>query len=692
MPKFLTRLLLSYVVALLPLSAVAADLKQLGNSDLPVQLEADELSYDRDRDLYHASGHVTLTRGDFKVSGQSLQWNQQTGEIEAAGDVRLTSPDEQLAGQRAYYNLQQGTGVVEEGNFFLRDQNLHIYGSRIERRGEVDYRIYDGTLTTCDGDVPSWKFGASQLDVTLGGYARARNTVFYLNNIPSFYFPYLLYPAKTERESGLLMPSAGYSDKRGFQYNGAYYQVFGINQDATFYLDYLSQMGVGEGLEYRYIFGADTAGEARVYHIHVNQVDGNPVNEERYAVEWRHDGTLPGGVRLMAAVEYVNNNDFFSDFGGIAGEYNKDQVQSNLVLSRNWGRYSLAGQLKYTRDLETEVDSTLQLLPRIVFDTSLQRIRESAFYYRFASEYSHFWRKEGLRGERLMLRPALEMNTPLGAYFDLDQEVAWRHRYYWGLSDDSAADDAGSVEFSARLSMAALQKELTGTGQTWQHSIRPEVTYRYVPGFDQETLPEFDIYDRISEQNSVEYALVHRLVKRSVDRGGLVQVRDFAYLRVGLIHDLRSEAAGQRFTDLRTELTLMPVDWLTLASDSTFNSDRGQWDKFGVSTTLRDNSENSLATRYRFNRDEEVEYAEATLSVAYLKPVYLTYGQRYDIAGDNRLEQSVTVEYRHQCWRMMLAVRDREDDRSVMLSFNLSGLGSAGHRAGALGVTSSWTP
>ncbi len=92
---------------------------------------------------------------------------------------------------------------------------MYIQGTKIERLGESDFRIEEGTFTTCNGEVPSWKFGASRMDVTLGGYARARNMIFYLKDIPSLYFPYMVYPAKTERESGLLIPSAGYSDKRG---------------------------------------------------------------------------------------------------------------------------------------------------------------------------------------------------------------------------------------------------------------------------------------------------------------------------------------------------------------------------------------------------------------------------------------------------------------------------------------------
>jgi LPS-assembly protein len=474
----------------------------------------------------------------------------------------------------------------------------------------------------------------------------------------------------------LLLPGVGYSDKRGFQYSAAYYQVLGVNQDATLYLDYLSQMGVGKGLEYRYIFGADNAGEARLYHIDIDQGD------ERYAAAWRHDGTLPGQVRLLADVKYVNDNDYFSDFGGIAGEYNKDSLESKLFLSRHWGRYSLVGEFRYTQDLETEADTTLQLLPRIVFDTSRQLVAETPLYYRFASEYSHFWREEGLRGERLMLRPAAGVALPLGHYVDLDSEIAWRERYYWNLSDDSDNDNSGSVEISTQLSMMPLQKEFVRSKSSWQHLVWPEVFYQYIPDVDQEKLPDFDAYDRIAEENHLEYALVQRLVKRFTTSEGVLQVRDYAYLRFGLLHDLRSEGAGQRFTDLRSELQLHPTEWFTLRSDATLNTDAGQWDKFAAEISIDDEKENTLSARYRYDREEAIEYAAATLSVAYLKPVYLKYQQRYDLASDYDLEQEVALEYRHQCWGVTLTMRDRKDDRSFMLSFSLSGLGSVGGKGG----------
>jgi len=682
-------ILLSFCCVSVP--AFAADWKQVGETEQPVQLEADEMSYDKDTGIYHASGDVHLTQGDLEVRSQILEWNQGSGEITAEGDVQLTSPDEELFGEKARYNLQKRTGIVENGRFYLRESNLYIHGESIERRGEQDYRIKNGTFTTCDGDVPSWKFGASQVDVTLGGYARAKNTLFFLKDIPALYFPYMIYPVKSKRESGLLIPAIGYSSKRGFHYGAAYYQVLGVNQDATLYLDYLSEMGLGKGIEYRYIFGQTNAGEARFYHIDVDRVDGVKVDEVRYAVEWLHDGQLPGGVRMVADVEYVNDDDYFEDFGTVAEEYNKDKVVSTFSLGKSWEKYSLIGLMKYTKDLEVEDDETLQLLPRITFDVNRQRILETPFYYAFGAQYSHFWREEGLRGERLMIQPLLAANIKLLDVVDIAPEASYRQRYYWGLSDNSASDQEGTAEFSTRVStrMERIYRQPFGSTGLLRHSLEPEVTYRYIPDVDQNRLPDFDSHDRIDKKNQLEYALVQRFTLRFDGNSAKPEYREFLYLRLSQIYDLTNEASDQRFQDLRFEALLLPTDWLSLKTDSTLDVDSGEWVKAELTGRLWDQNGNSIGLGYHYDPDDDpddnVNYGTVNLSLAFLRPIYLTYGQRYEFSTRELLEQMVGIEYRQQCWSALLTYRDREDDQSIMLTFTMRGIGSVGGVGGNLG-------
>lgn len=150
----LLRFVILLGLLLSPLMVSAADWGQVGASGVPVNLEADELSYDKQSGRYRAVGNVHLQQGDVKLRSRVLWWNQQSGEVEAEGEVEMTSPEEQMSGSKLRYNLQQGTGSVDDGYIFVREQNLHVRGKIVERRGKLDYRVTDGTFTTCDGDVP----------------------------------------------------------------------------------------------------------------------------------------------------------------------------------------------------------------------------------------------------------------------------------------------------------------------------------------------------------------------------------------------------------------------------------------------------------------------------------------------------------------------------------------------------------
>ncbi|SHI91646.1 LPS-assembly protein [Malonomonas rubra DSM 5091] len=681
------RLLTIIFVVCLVLPALAADWGK--DSPLPVNLEADELSYDKETGRYRASGNVQLNQGELEVVSDLLWWNQLSGEIEAEGGVQLTSPDEKMTGSKVSYNLQQGTGSVADGWLFLQESNLHVRGKQINRLGENSYRVFDGTFTTCDGEVPSWKFGAEQVDVTLGGYAKAKHTVFYLKDIPSFYVPYMVYPVKTERESGLLIPRIGYSDKRGFQYNGSYYQVLGRNQDATLLFDYLSEMGIGKGLEYRYIFGKDNAGEMRGYHIDVDSVDGETVDEERYALEWQHDGTLPGDVRMVVDAVYVNDEEYFEDFGEVAEDYNKDEVESNFSLSKSWGKYSLVGDLEYTKDLESDNDSTLQRLPRISFDAARQRIGETPFYYRLETEYTNFRRDEGVTGERLMLLPTLSASLQLFNVIDISPKISYRDRYYWGTSDGYGDEHEGLVEFSTRVStkLQRVYDQPIGSADKLKHSLEPEVIYYNIPELEQNHLPQFDTYDDIDKENRFEYALVQRLTARFDQDGGAASYRELLYLRLSQTYYLSADAVGEKdsFGSIRGQLTLLPTTWAKFEFDGTYDIDLGEWEETDVDLSLQDQNENSLRASYSYDRDEELEYVSFKLDLSILEPFFVSYEKRFDLVDDESLEDVIGVEYRQQCWSALLTYRENENDSSVILSFVMKGIGPVGGVSGSLG-------
>ena len=684
-PAFLLPLLV-LLIMLLSEPVSATELFVPGGEDSPVELEADQLSFDEPAGRYLARGNVRLVRGDLELRCEELSWQRATGLIEASGDVVMEGPEERLTGRRVSYDINAGTGVIEGGQVEVPAHSLRVSGERIEKRGVADYRIIDGSFTTCEAEVPSWKFAAGKLDLTIDGYARARHAVFYLKDVPAFYLPYLIYPAKTDRESGLLMPSFGHSDRRGTEFSTAYYQVIARNQDATIYLDHLSQLGLGKGLEYRYVFGSDNTGEASAYHVSARE------GADRHAFTWEHMGQLPGRVRLSADGEYVSEPDFFTDFGVEAGDYNRTESVSVLALSRNWGLYNLVGQFRYTDDLTVEDPATLQWLPRVSLNAARQRVGTTPFYYAFASDYSRFWREEGERGQRLNVRPAVLGVFKLWDMLDVIPAVGWTERHYWLSEETTGHEQTGIFDFSTRVSSQfyRVYPGYYGSVSAFRHLLEPEVTYRYVADVDQQDLPEFDSVDRTAATRAVEYGLSQRVTTKAVVGDSPAVYRDLLFFRLSQRYDLEAEERRlARFSPLRGQLTLAPAESLQLLLDSRYDLDSQRWQSYSGEVQLNDQRGNRLGLEYRREKAteaaDEIDYASLQLNLAWLKPLYLDYRTRYDFVAGQELEQVLDLEYRHQCWSLILTLREREDDRSVMLNLSLGGIGAARRGTGSMG-------
>lgn len=659
----------------------------------PIALAADSLTYNADDDSYEAQGDVVLRQADVELRSDELLWQTTTQDASAQGHVQLNDAGTEVSGSRMQYNLATGQGQIRDGQVFVHEGNFHLTGEQIEKRSQAEYFVKKGNFTTCDGEVPDWKFSSREVEVTLGGYARAKHVWFHIRDVPVLYTPYLTFPVKTERESGLLTPSFGYSNNKGVKASLAWYQVIDRSMDATIYLDYLSEIGLGKGLEYRYALADQNNGEALYYHVTgTGEVEDHNEKQDMpdvYYLNWQHGGKLPGGWRLAADVEYTDNQLFFDEFGETAEDYNRDMTVSTLMLRRNWQKLNLVGHARYIKDLETDNDTTLQRLPELSLGLARHRLGETPFYASLESYATRFSRNEGEDGERLFLKPSLSAVFLPGSWLEIVPQVAFYERLYDAGSED---DEKFVPEFSLGLATRLIKNFDFGS---WgvdriQHSIEPKLVYTYIPEEDQDGLPLFDLHDRIGRQNEVSYALVNRLTVRSTAADGSRVYRELLNLRLSQSYDIdeaRHDRSGQDqpFSDLRLEMDLRPTRKISLDLDSqipVYGASRFHTLTAGVSA--RDDAGNAATVSYIY-RDEEfagiaTDYLGLQLDTPVLKPVYIRFEERYDFREERELEKVLGLEYRSKCWSLLLTYRNRyradsDDDREIMLSFILAGLG-----------------
>jgi len=649
-------------------------------SETPVSLVADQLSYHAEDGSYEAKGAVELRQADVELKADELFWQSTTQDVAAQGHVELTDAGAQTSAEHMQYNMATGQGQVYNGRVFVREGNFHLSGTDIEKHGQTDYLVKNGSFTTCDGAIPDWKFSAGEVDVTLGGYAEAKHVLFYIKDVPVLYVPYLAFPVKTERESGFLAPWFGYSKNKGMLTSLAWYQVIDRHMDATFYLDHLSKIGLGTGLEYRYALAGQNNGEAVYYHV-----TGFDEEPDYNYLKWEHRGNLPGGWTLTSDIEYADQELFFDEFAVVAEEYNRDKTLSTLMLQKNWQKLNLVGYARYLKDLEVaDNDTTLQRLPELGLGQARYRLGETPLYLGLESFATRFWREEGETGERLYLRPFLSASLTPGTWLEVTPEIALNERLYHADQQD---DEQFIPEFSLTLATRLVRDYAPNRFgiANLLHSVEPKVIYTYIPEEDQDGLPLFDLYDRMGKRNDVTYALVNRLTTHAFTEDGIRRARDFLYLRLSQrynIDEARNNVSGndRPFSPLKLELDFWPTDEVTLNAKSLIPvHGETRFETLTVGAYVKDRFDNTYNINYAY-QEEQTDYLSVQVDTPLMQPVYMRYRQRYDFRQERKLEDFVGVEYRAKCWSLFVTYRsryqeDEDDDREVMVNFVLAGLG-----------------
>lgn len=538
-----------------------------GAAGLPYHIKADSLSYDDTTKTYSARDHVTITRGNQSLQADAIDLHAETMDAEAWGQVRFISGQDWLTGSRLKMNLDKGVGVLYDGILFVKESLFYIKGNKIEKIGEDSYYIDDGRFTSCDGDRPAWQITGKDLKVKIDGYGTVRHAAFWAKSIPVLYSPFLVFPAKTERQTGFLMPQISNSNRNGFEYRQPFFWAISENSDATFYETYMDRRGLKHGIEYRYVLGSESKGTAMFDFLDDQQIDDGTVSEndsgyhyegfrgddedrlnrDRWWFRMKGDQTLFAGVKAKLDIDLVSDQDYLREFtDGYSGfdssdSYFKeafgrdlddytDTVRLNqLSLNRNWDQFSLNSDFRWYDNVivrkNSDPDPTLQRLPHVQLDGLKQQLFASPVYFDLESSYDYFWRDYGTRGHRADLHPRLYYPMRFWEYFDFEPSVGFRETL-WHVEDfhDEPSKKEDQLltrevfDFRADLSTEFWKTFDVSRGSIdrIRHTIKPRIVYDYIPVPDQKEFPNFEGIDRIGEKNILTYSVTNYFTARSV--------------------------------------------------------------------------------------------------------------------------------------------------------------------------------
>ena len=99
----------------------------------PVDIEADELTYDRETQTFEAHGQVEVNRGDLSLKADHVQLNMATNALVAWGNVLLREGEDVIECERLEINIETQLGRIHQARLFIKDQNFHITGRELEK-------------------------------------------------------------------------------------------------------------------------------------------------------------------------------------------------------------------------------------------------------------------------------------------------------------------------------------------------------------------------------------------------------------------------------------------------------------------------------------------------------------------------------------------------------------------------------
>lgn len=627
----------------------------LNTDNLSPTLTAAQLEYGETLGEFIATGEAKLEQPGMTLEANIIRYNKTSGEVQAEGSAVYRDIDVVLRADIIKVNTETKLGSAS-GNveLFYTKENIRITGSELQRLSEKDYHLESCSITTCDGDRPSWSLRASNADFRLGRSISSTNMRFRVGSVPIFYSPYFWTPALVEKQSGFLFPDLGYSNNLGSIFKLKYYWMISQNQDATFQLDTFSKRGIGTGVEYRYL-EKNSKGDTWLYHI-----DDQQTGREFLELKLGNDQQFGKNLNGFLNINTVSGKNFYREFIPSQEEKIQRYLENTGHLSWRKDMLRLFATERVLQNLEStsrDLATTSEVGGRLF--STLRTLQNSLpLYLSIDSALDQFTRNNGPEGQRLHITPTLvgAMKLP---YVTLNSLVRYRKTIY-RLSSDQPNRDINEDALTVKAKLASkLYKAYGLTG----HYIEPELTHSYVTtGGGGGDTPRFDSVDVTDEKNLTSLRLVNRLYRN----GGEV-------LRINL-------SGGYDFMDNNTPWTNLASDLvingpLRFTASAYYNVYKAGFDS--VNTDLRFNwsTTGHVAVGYRYVRGNADTYL---LETAYRPWSALDlFGKLwYDARGGGLRELKVRGTYTRQCWGVSLSLVERPEESKVMAGITLKGLGT----------------
>jgi LPS-assembly protein len=496
---------------------------------------AADLEYKRDNYAV-LTGSVHVRYQDIDLQADKAEIDLSTKIVTATGNVIIDQGPRRLTGTTAVFDLGSKTGTLTEATGKVAP-DYYFSGTKVSKVGDNTYTVEHGIFTSCDQKVPDWSFRLGSARVEVDEYAHVHNASMLAKKLPVLYTPYILWPVKSDRSSGFLVPNIGYSQRRGVQLGLAYFQTLGRSYDTTFHVDLYSKNFLGLGDEFRYRPSEGTSGNFIGYIVRDSEKLPFETQKDqwRWKMELNHVTTdLPWGMRGL--VHYLNFSDFnfFRDFERDFDRNTLRFIDSRASATGNWGPHLFNFLLNDRETFVSNVndDSVVQRkLPELEYRLRSTRLGRTPFYLELDSSLSYLdlARPGAYEGQYGRIDAFPQVTLPIRSFPWLSLSVTGGERLTWYGDSLNRSNNAftgqaitralpyGSAEVVGPSFSRIFDLSLGSFGK-FKNVIEPRFTYTYQGTYDDQVLiPQFDEIDPQGSANAGRIALDSRVLGKPSD-------------------------------------------------------------------------------------------------------------------------------------------------------------------------------
>lgn len=356
-------------------------------------------------------GDVEVSYDNIKLKADYMEYDMSTGTVYARGTYdslaqewkgqpEMTQGSQTFNMEEVRYNFN--TRKARITNMITKEDDGILHGKNIKMMPDKSINITKGKYTVCDLEHPHYYLKLSSAKVVT---KPSQKTVFGPAHLVvedvdlPIGIPFGFIPKRPDRATGLLMPSFGEENARGFYLRDAgMYFVLGDYFDMSLTGDYYTLGSWAANLNSRYMVKYKFTGNLAVnYSVDQTGEKGSTdfFQSKNFGVRWSHsqDSKAHPGTSFSASVNFSSPSNSRYNSHSVS-EALQNQISSSVSYSKNWnGKFNLSVNALHSQN--SRDSSYTFTLPNITFSVSTfypfkikNRVGKERFYEKFALGYN----------------------------------------------------------------------------------------------------------------------------------------------------------------------------------------------------------------------------------------------------------------------------------------------------------------